>query len=202
MDECFMDRIKRLLFGRIKVCSIPLAGHLVEVKDAGFEVTIKRLNPNIGVRTESWSFPKDVVFKVYNMSLCANDVKVSKAMLEWRGVDLKKVKLHKLASVRSKVNLCKALPQARTNKAVYASKGKFCEKGTILITAFCPIIRSKVVKLVLSKKDGILLVWYSNERGNDVPYCLVLCRKLDGQSKGEDVFWLWVPMKPEICGGG
>jgi len=110
--------------------------------------------------------------------------------------------IHKLASVRSKVNLCKALPQARTNKAVYASRGKFCDKGTILIAAFCPIIRSKVVKLVLSKKDGILLVWYSSERGSDVPYSLLLCRKLDGQSKGEDVFWLWVPMKPEIGGGG
>jgi len=197
MDESLSDHIKRLLFGRIKVRSLSLVRPYAEVKSASCDVAVKRLNVNINASTKSWSFPGDVALKVHNISFCTNDIKVIRGVLKWADVNVKEVKLHKPVSVRSKVNLCRALPQTRTNKAIYARREQFCEKGAIPIAIFCPIIKGKVVKLVLNKNDGVLLVWYSSDRGSDAPYYLALCRKLYGQSSGEDVFWLWVPMKLE-----
>ncbi|GEM_PF-746490 len=192
----------RLLFGKVKVCSHPFDHRSSEVVNASLIAEVLTLNPDIEAECKSWALSRAVAAKPQKISLNIDLIKVKRVTLSSLDVTIKKLKRLRDVSICSNLTFCSLLPQMRKNRIISFRSGGFWEKGTIPIALFYPIIKDKVLKLVLSKKEGMLLVWYSKESEKDEPYCLFLCRKIDKGAEQSDILWQWVPLKDKCSGGG
>jgi len=202
LHDSFIERLARVLLGKIKVRSFSLVDIPIKFRNVHRIVMVKFLTPDFDVVCKSWGLSDWVFLRVHDVSLCLNKFKLKRLTLRCINVKPKKAKLRGLVSVNSNISLCNAFPQERVNKIAYTRRTDFFEKGTIPIAVFCPIIKNKALKLILNKKEGVILVWYSRARGSDEPYYLFLCRKLGQQASGESIVWTWVSMACERGGGG
>lgn len=192
----------RLLFGKVKVCSHRFDHKSPEVVNASLIAEVMTLNPDIEAECKSWAFSRSAEAKPQKFSLNIDLIKIKRVTLSSLDVTTKKLKRLRDVSICSNLTFCSLLPQVRKNRIISFRSGGFWGKGTIPIALFYPIIKDKVLKLVLSKKEGVLLVWYSKESEKDEPYCLFLCRKIDKGTEQSDILWQWVPLKDKCSGGG
>ncbi|HOM96843.1 hypothetical protein [Acetomicrobium sp.] len=202
LHDSFIERLARVLLGKIKVRSFSLVDILIKVRNVHRNVMVKFFTLDFDVICKSCDFSDRAFLRVQDASLCFDKFKLKRLTLRCINVKPKKVKLRGIVSVNSDISLCNAFPQERVNKIAYIRSMDFFEKGTIPIAMFCPIIKNKALKLILNKKEGVILVWYSRARGSDEPYYLFLCRKLGQQALEESVVWTWVSMGCERSGGG
>ena len=93
------------------------------------------------------------------------------------------IKLHKWLKEFS------MLPQERLNKLSFIPKNeRIINKNEFNLAYFQPIIHDIVVKLVLNKQKGSLLVWYNSISRNSNPKGLYMYKRFGEK----DIDWRWV----------
>lgn len=65
-------------------------------------------------------------------------------------------------------------------------------EGSGLIALFSPIIKDALLREVLERERGVLLIWYDVSSDAVLPYMLALFRRLDA-SQGDIFSWRWLP---------
>ncbi len=81
------------------------------------------------------------------------------------------------------------MPQERMNRIKWQKMRPKLAPGEMVIAWYGPIVESAVLKLVLNKQPGTLLIWYDSRSRKFSTRGLFLCRRLDSGSRPE---WRWV----------
>ena len=99
------------------------------------------------------------------------------------------LKLQRAKRVRHGLMRIANFPIYRKNRLNFIKNPPKIEKATIL-ALFSPIFRDSVIKTVLDKSSGNLLVWYERKRVSGEPQHLLLVRVFGAK---EPLEWIWLP---------
>jgi hypothetical protein len=84
------------------------------------------------------------------------------------------------------------IPQERRNRLSFIPKSeRTTAKNEFNLAYFQPIIYDNVVKLVLNKQDGSLLIWYNSINKSYNPQGLYMYKRIGDK----DIDWRWVEIK-------
>ena len=111
--------------------------------------------------------------KFYNIQ----DIKISKSSL----LNFK--------SARNALKIMLQFPQERPNKLKWQKLRPTLAPGEMVIAWYGPIVDGAVLKLVLNKQPGTLMIWYDARSRHFKSKGLFLCRRLDSGSRPE---WRWM----------
>ena len=129
--------------------------------------------------------------KTKQISLALKGGNVKAIPLNQQEGKVKKIslKLQRAKRVRHGLMRIANFPIYRKNRLNFIKNPPKIEKATIL-ALFSPIFRDSVIKTVLDKSSGNLLVWYERKRVSGEPQHLLLVRVFGAK---EPLQWIWLP---------
>jgi hypothetical protein len=97
-----------------------------------------------------------------------------------------------VAPIREAGGLMRRLPLSRRNRVAYL-RDEARPKDVFLLALYAPILRGRLRRVALNKKEGILLLWL-DAKGDpkEAPQALALCRRRLPAAQPE---WVWLSPK-------
>ena len=189
------ESLSRLFAGRVRVRSLPphraRVASLPPVRRG--PINIEHLDsrqnaPVMGSLASEWRY-----IRPHRMNLAlAGSVKIRSAPLEVRPPLTKgSLSFGISPTIKDATERIRFLPQVRGNRVRYLKEKPFVE-GSGLIALFSPIIKDALLREVLERERGVLLIWYDISSDAVLPYMLALFRRLDAP-QGDIFSWRWLP---------
>lgn len=188
--------LARLFLGRIAVYSLSKGPRCVRVATLRCIVDIHRVLPEVHISSLSLLSkieprnlsPQGGVIlhkkcSSYKISFCGTGCHVAcySALLS----------LPHIYDGRDKMFL---LPQTRQNRSSYIRE-KLGEDGLIFLAYFSPVIQKAVLKSILNKETGTLLIWYNSQSRSFFSQGLALFSPIGGKG---GLVWKWIELPGEI----
>ena len=104
-------------------------------------------------------------------------------------INVQKFSLNKKIKTQKPLKQIQALPQERHNLIKFQKKRPNLASNEMILAWYWPIVDKSVIKLVLNKQRGTLLVWYSSSSRHNKARGVYLIRRL---GLGEKPEWRWV----------
>lgn len=167
-----------------------------EIVRAAQRVNTKSLKPSVPCKA---SRPRDFAGLLEKMKAPAKKAKLSEFKAVSKNMKIKKfakedvkVKRHSFSQKPGTLTMLKqlqALPQERPNILGLIRKRPELAKGEVVLACYGPIVEGSVLKLVLNKQQGTLLVWYKSGSRQLKAKNVYLIRRL---GLGEKPEWRWL----------
>ncbi|MBP8784824.1 MAG: hypothetical protein KBH12_05020 [Synergistaceae bacterium] len=200
------QKLSRLFLGRIRVRSLDpfheREATVIHTHRRPLEIMRMRADPRVGsacfvawknqkARSAGSLLGKLGEIKTKQISLALKGGNVKAIPLNQQEGKVKKIslKLQRAKRVRHGLMRIANFPIYRKNRLNFIKNPPKIEKATIL-ALFSPIFRDSVIKTVLDKSSGNLLVWYERKRVSGEPQHLLLVRVFGAK---EPLEWIWLP---------
>ncbi len=174
-------------FHDVQISSFP------EIKTKREKISVYPLKAKTQVQTiKPLDFKTELECKVQGFKFEQGLLKVRGGFIKlFTKYDFKIRKVEKIKPVRPKNSLRQiiTIPQERMNRIKWQKLRPRVAPGEMVIAWYGPIVESAVLKLVLNKQAGTLLIWYDSRSRKFSTRGLFLCRKLESGSRPE---WRWV----------
>ena len=200
------QKLSRLFLGRIRVRSLDpfheREATVIHTHRRPLEIMRMRADPRVGsacfvawknqkARSAGSLLGKLGEIKTKQISLALKRGNVKAIPLNPQEGKVKKIslKLQRAKRVRHGLMRIAYFPIYRKIRLNFIKNPPKIEKATIL-ALFSPIFRDSVIKTVLDKSSGNLLVWYERKRVSGEPQHLLLVRVFGAK---EPLEWIWLP---------
>ncbi|MBQ7192839.1 MAG: hypothetical protein IJR98_00515 [Synergistaceae bacterium] len=167
-----------------------------EVVRTAQRVSTKSLKPEVSCKA---SRPRDFARLQEKMKAPAKKVKLSDFRASSKNMKIKKfvkedIKIHRHSFSQKPGTLTmlkqlQSIPQERANILKFIKKRPELAKGEVVLACYGPIVEGSVLKLVLNKQQGTLLVWYKSGSRQLKARNVYLIRRL---GLGEKPEWRWL----------
>ena len=188
--------LARSITGRVKVYKIEDFNiEPPEIKKLKKSVEVTHYKPEIKISvSKPFDFDKEIKCnaKNFNFSRDYPLAKVSKYKIKKyvkQDVKVQKFSLNKKLRIWKPLKQIQALPQERKNMLKLQKNKPKVAVNEAILAWYWPIVDKAVIKLVLDKQRGTLLVWYSPTSRQHKARGVYLIRRL---GIGEKPEWRWV----------
>lgn len=192
----FKEVLLRLFLGRVKVRHLQSNSKMFQVFSLYRSIPIHKILSEVHVSTLSL-LENGTQHEPYvsTLSLLKNDVQVHSVVLSsfLTRVHSFKTRMNKV-TIKSGIQIMRALPQTRENRSS-SHLLKPRKDGHAFLALFSPIIEKALVKSVLNKETGTLLIWYNSQSRSFFSQSLVLFSRL---GKNGGLVWEWHDLPHEM----
>lgn len=193
------DSVKKFLArnvsGRVKVYKIEDFNiEPPEVKKLKKKVKVTHHRPEIKISvSKPFDAEKEIKCSAQNFNFSKKylSVKINKHKIKKytkQDIKIQKFSLNKKLRIWKPLKQIQALPIERKNMLKYQKNKPKTAVNEVILAWYWPIVDKAVIKLVLDKQSGKLLVWYSPTSRQHKARGVYLIRRL-GEQKPE---WRWV----------
>ena len=191
------DFIARHVTKRVKVYKIDnFDVDFPEIKKLKKSVKVTHYKPEIKISvSKPFDFDKEIKCAAKNYKLQLSKEKAVKARkykvkkYVKQDIKIQKFSLGKKIKTWKPLKQIQALPQERVNLLKFQKKRPNVANNEMILAWYWPIVDKSVIKLVLNKQRGTLLIWYSSSSRQNKARGVYLIRRLGFGEKPE---WRWV----------
>jgi hypothetical protein len=190
----------RAYFSRAFLGRIPV--HSLSINEQ--KVNILKLNRNVIIHEENVKarIISPLKFSYGKLACVSNGMKMKSLFAKVLGAKIKSYASGDTKAKGISTNIavklrkwCKnfaLLPHERQNRLSFIpKKDRIINKNEFNLAYFQPIIHDNVIKLVLNKQNGSLLIWYNSVSRSFNPKGLYMNKRLGDK----DIDWRWVDIK-------